>query len=137
MNQFIIVRNNKNDILFRVCSSPVYVEARERETKIDWLGSDSRLIHRDMSTFEWAHGFSNEFGWVLKSNKITRCKLKLRFICLKDVNKDNQDCVDFEARFCCQKNYGLRKRRAERKQDISWIKESATLLNSTNDLRNS
>ena len=48
--------------MLRVCSSPVYVEARETETKIDWLGSDSRLIHRDPSTFEWAHGFSNEFG---------------------------------------------------------------------------
>ena len=47
-----------------VCSSPLYMEAREKKTKIDWLGSNSTIIHRIKSNDGWANGFSNDFGLV-------------------------------------------------------------------------
>ena len=59
--------------------------------------------------------------------------LKFRFVCLKSLNPDSQDCADFEARFCCPKQYESRKRRAD--QNISRVEETETMLNSTTDLR--
>ena len=35
--------------------------------------------------------------------KNTSLKL-LRFICLKQLNKNKKDCADFEVRFCCSKS---------------------------------
>ena len=42
----------------------------------------------------------NEFKQIFKlySQKI------LRFICLKQLNEHQTDCIDFEARFCCPKS---------------------------------
>ena len=50
--------------LFSACESPSYIEARERETKRDWTGSDSILIHLVESSKEWAAGYSKDFGLV-------------------------------------------------------------------------
>ena len=47
---------------FSVCEEPIYIEAREKSTKIDWMGSDSIIIHEVKSKKEWASGFSKDFG---------------------------------------------------------------------------
>ena len=48
-----------------VCASPFYIEAREKMSKVDWLGSNSTLIHmteQNETVTKWAYGFSNKFG---------------------------------------------------------------------------
>ena len=49
-------------IILSVCESPTYIEARETQTKRDWTGSNSTLIHQVKSSNEWAAGFSKDFG---------------------------------------------------------------------------
>ena len=38
-----------------------------------------------------------------------KCEIKvkfvLRFICLKQLNENQTDCIDFETRFCCPKSF--------------------------------
>ena len=56
-------------LYFSVCENPIYVEAREVITKIDWIGSDSLQIHQVKSSREWAYGFSKDFGYVRRIKK--------------------------------------------------------------------
>ena len=48
-----------------MCSGKIYydlIEAREKISKRDWLGSDSILIHQIKFTNKWSSGFSTDFG---------------------------------------------------------------------------
>ena len=49
-------------IFFSYCDKPIYIEAREVETKKDWTGSESILIHQVPNTTRWAYGVSKDFG---------------------------------------------------------------------------
>ena len=84
-----------------VCAEPIYIEAREILTKKDWIGSDSLIIHRVKNTDDWAFGLSKNFGSVCQMKFLLILNdLMLRFVCLKHLN-NNQNCTDFETRFCC------------------------------------
>ena len=49
-------------IIISVCEFPTYIQAREKNSHIDWLGSRSSLIHKVRSTQKWASGYSKDFG---------------------------------------------------------------------------
>ena len=57
-------------IYFSNCDKPIYIEAREIETKKDWTGSESILLHQVQNTTRWAHGVSKDFGLVWNGSKI-------------------------------------------------------------------
>ena len=55
--------------LFRVCSNPTHVDARERETNSSWLGSEAKLIFditpKPETQRDWAWGISRKFGYFI------------------------------------------------------------------------
>ena len=57
-------------IFFSYCDKPIYIEAREVETKKDWTGSESILLHQVENTTRWAHGVSKDFGLVLNGTNM-------------------------------------------------------------------
>ena len=75
-SQIKLIENSKNisifsakgfqyfqtNTIFSVCEKPIYIEAREKLSKIDWTGSDSMIIHQVKKSKTWAYGVSNHFG---------------------------------------------------------------------------
>jgi len=61
-------------------------------------------------------------------------QLFLRFICLKHLNKNKEDCADFETRFCCPKTASIQTEfiSTNKKNEI-WPEK--TWPESLNDLR--
>ena len=57
-------------IFFSYCDKPIYIEAREVETKKDWTGSESILLHQVQNTTRWAYGVSKDFGFVWNGTKM-------------------------------------------------------------------
>ena len=52
----------------RACDSPLHIEAREKNSKMDWISSKYKLIHdisTDKLTPKWRFGLSKNYGYVL------------------------------------------------------------------------
>ena len=87
-----------------VCFNPSHVDAREKKSNYTWVGLQASLIFDNTPKFgyppsetrNWSWGISRKFGLV--------CYDKLQ---------NNQECPDFELRWCCRRDFTPKPYRSE------------------------